>query len=73
MDLAYSLPKIYQIYTLAFTKIKKEKEKKYVNIKTDKTELFIVAKEHRNFQLIKKYTMWHIHVINNIQIIKRKC
>lgn len=56
MDLAYSLPKIYQIYTLTFTKIKK-KEKKYVNIKTDKTELFIVAKEHRNFQLIKKYIM----------------
>lgn len=57
MDLAYSLPEeIHQIY-IGIHQNKKEKEKKYANIKTDKTELFIVAKEHRNFQLIKKYAM----------------
>lgn len=57
MDSAYSLPEeIHQIY-IGIHQNKKEKEKKYANIKTDKTELFIVAKEHRNFQLIKKYTM----------------
>lgn len=56
MDLAYSLPEeIHQIYIGIHQN--KEKEKNTLTLKTDKTELFIVAKEHRNFQLIKKYTM----------------